>query len=266
MVAVLMALTVPALLTGCDQFRDFLGVSEEEPPQEDDKTDPFTEILAFLQNSPDGSKANPVNLPKINVGYTWEELLDIIEKGGKYVNMDLYGCILPESGAFNSNTNNPGKGYVVGLVLPDTATSITGKFESLSSLKSVIGNDAFERCTSLQTVDLPAATKIGTWAFSYCTGLSSVNLPAVTEIGSYAFREIGSTALTVTLGSNPPKVGSSNVYQTDAKNITVKVPKDARKAYIDAGWEKKESNRYSASAFFGGPSSSNIPVTIVEAQ
>ena len=50
-----------------------------------------------------------------------------------------------------------------------------------------VGAKAFEGCTSLTSVSLPAATNIDYSAFEGCTSLTSVSLPSATEIGSYGF-------------------------------------------------------------------------------
>lgn len=57
-----------------------------------------------------------------------------------------------------------------------------------------VGQYAFFQCISLDTVDLPNATKIETYAFSGCSALESVDIPSVTAIGTYAFQKC--TALT----------------------------------------------------------------------
>jgi hypothetical protein len=62
-----------------------------------------------------------------------------------------------------------------------------------------IGEDAFSCCTSLTSIDLPAATSIGSGAFYYCTALTSISLPAATTIGtidSYSYTFGYCTALT----------------------------------------------------------------------
>ena len=53
----------------------------------------------------------------------------------------------------------------------------------------VIGSFAFEGCSGLTSLTLPAGiTKIGSYAFAYCSGLTSLTLPdGITSIGSYAF-------------------------------------------------------------------------------
>ena len=52
-----------------------------------------------------------------------------------------------------------------------------------------IGEDAFRKCTSLESIDIPnSVTEIGVNAFWYCTSLESIDIPnSVTEIGEGAF-------------------------------------------------------------------------------
>ena len=50
-----------------------------------------------------------------------------------------------------------------------------------------IGTGAFNRCTSLSTIDFSRITSIGYQSFSNCTGLTSVTISSVTSIGKEAF-------------------------------------------------------------------------------
>ena len=82
-----------------------------------------------------------------------------------------------------------------------------------------IGWGAFEDCTGLTSISLPAnLTEIGEFAFSGCTGLTSVHLPAnLTEIGYGAFE--GCTGLTsVHLPASLTKIGGSAFY--NCKGLT----------------------------------------------
>ena len=53
----------------------------------------------------------------------------------------------------------------------------------------VIGDRAFEGCSGLTSLNLPAGiTSIGDWTFQGCSGLTSLTLPAsITSIGGHAF-------------------------------------------------------------------------------
>ena len=77
----------------------------------------------------------------------------------------------------------------------------TGAFQGCTGLTSVelpaatsVGSSAFQGCTGLTSVELPAAISVGSNAFQGCTALTSVELPAATSVGSNAFQ--GCTALT----------------------------------------------------------------------
>ena len=63
--------------------------------------------------------------------------------------------------------------------------SISGAYtnETVTS----IGSYAFYKCTSLKTVNFPAATSIGERAFFYCSALTTADFPAATIIGKSAF-------------------------------------------------------------------------------
>ena len=57
-----------------------------------------------------------------------------------------------------------------------------------------IGYNAFNKCTGLTSIDLPKVTEIGNRAFAGCTGLTSINLPQVTNRGIGAFVGCGKLA------------------------------------------------------------------------
>lgn len=66
---------------------------------------------------------------------------------------------------------------------------------SIPSLVTTIGNNAFEHCTNLTSINIPnSVATIESYAFQTCTNLSSVNIPnSTTYIGNDAFA--GCTAL-----------------------------------------------------------------------
>jgi hypothetical protein len=55
-----------------------------------------------------------------------------------------------------------------------------------------MGDDAFQGCAKLTSVNFPAATTIGSYAFQKCTSLTSVSFPAVITINSQAFNACSS--------------------------------------------------------------------------
>ena len=78
------------------------------------------------------------------------------------------------------------------------------------TLDDVIGNQAFDGCSSLTSLTLPSSvTSIGSSAFSGCSGLTSLTLPSsVTSIGESAFRGCSSLA-SLTLPSSVTSIGKS---------------------------------------------------------
>ena len=78
------------------------------------------------------------------------------------------------------------------------------------TLDDVIGNQAFDGCSSLTSLTLPSSvSSIGSFAFSGCSGLTSLSLPSsVTSIGESAFS--GCSGLTsLTLPSSVSSIGES---------------------------------------------------------
>lgn len=94
---------------------------------------------------------------------------------------------------------------ITSVTLPDTITEI--------------GASAFNNCTSLKAVDLPADIIICDGAFQYCTSLESVNLEGITTIKNNAF--LGCTNLTEITISDSTTIGvNAFQYCTSLKDIT----------------------------------------------
>jgi hypothetical protein len=103
------------------------------------------------------------------------------------------------SNVFGINTFGDGSsavnlGSVTSVILPNSVKSVAGMAFYNTTIQSVtgtavtsIGASAFNGCSSLECVNLPAAKSIFDSAFKGCTGLTSVSLPAATGIGSQAF-------------------------------------------------------------------------------
>ena len=98
------------------------------------------------------------------------------------------------------------------LVIASGVTSIgEGVFASCDNMATVtfaagsqlttIGNGAFNYCTGLTSIEIPASvTSIGSGAFSECTGLATVSFAAGSQlkaIGDYAFSNSGLTSITI---------------------------------------------------------------------
>ena len=119
-----------------------------------------------------------------------------IVKGGDYY-YNYYGCYTLDDVIGNQAFD--GCSSLTSLTLPSSVTSI--------------GSSAFSGCSGLTSLTLPSSvTKIGWYAFRGCSGLTNLSLPSsVTEIGWYAFD--GCSGLTsLTLPSSVSSIGSFAFY------------------------------------------------------
>ena len=100
-----------------------------------------------------------------------------------------------------NGTYNPGEGVDgYSQVVVDVPQSVTGFTEkdltegnlnivNLNNSASFVASFAFERNETIQTVNLPYATRVGNYAFHSCKSLTQLNLPVCSYINSYAFQE-----------------------------------------------------------------------------
>jgi hypothetical protein len=79
------------------------------------------------------------------------------------------------------------------------------------------------------------ATSIGGQAFNGCTSLTSVNIPAAARIETNVFENCTSLG-SVTLGVNPPTVGTNIFADIDVNRpVTVRIPSGSLEAYNPGG-------------------------------
>lgn len=64
---------------------------------------------------------------------------------------------------------------------------INRSITEIDSSVALVGENAFYRCESLVSANLPLATKIGNSAFGYCSNLESINIPLVANVGQQTF-------------------------------------------------------------------------------
>jgi hypothetical protein len=170
----------------------------------------------------------------LNYDTDGEALLNAIEAAGKFVALDLSGCAL--SGTvfnpkLNSNNHN-GKAYILSLVLPNTAKSVTkgagasyASFKEFSKLKTIEGSgitgidSSVFSYTALTTVNFPEAASIGTFAFQECTALTTVNLPKLASIVANAFYRC--TALTTVYFPECTSITGSFQYCTALTMVNI---------------------------------------------
>jgi hypothetical protein len=106
-----------------------------------------------------------------------------------------------------------------------------------------IGDQAFAG-SSLISADFPEVTNIDSSAFYSCTRLASVNIPKVSSIGYEAFGETGNTALTITMGDPPPRVGGYVFNYVIGKTVTVRVPSGAMASYNETWVDAFKVNNF----------------------
>ena len=127
------------------------------------------------------------------------------------------------------------------LTIPSSVTSICGgAFRGCSGLTSLtipssvtsIGDWAFNGCSGLTSLTIPSSvTSIGNYAFVGCSGLKSLTIPSsVTSIGNYAFVGCSGLISIYAYMEKIPEFGY-NVFNCNAKNCTVYVPKGTIEDY-----------------------------------
>ena len=128
--------------------------------------------------------------------------------------------------AMASDVTVPGMGEVIEKAGRDAMRSIVdGSFkgiyrdEELTQLRS----GAFQGCTALTSVELPAAISIGSNSFQGCTGLTSVELPCLRTVGWMMFQGCSSLKV-VDFGTDsigPASLGSNCFQQCTALDTMI---------------------------------------------
>jgi hypothetical protein len=145
---------------------------------------------AVLQNLLDGKAANDADNPHtitLNINNFFNIKETLFANPNKYVILDLSSSIITgiPNDAFLNRSELDGCETLVGIILPNTVTSI--------------GGSAFEDCENLKSVTLGNGVKsIGNWAFAYCHALTDITIPnSVISIGERAFNFCGITSISV---------------------------------------------------------------------
>ena len=89
----------------------------------------------------------------------------------------------------NKKINYKGVDMTVREINPYTAYNCTKIKKAYIDIDGSIGNEAFNRCANLSTVNIAKVNDIGNWAFSECTNLASVDIKKTNDIGNGAFSE-----------------------------------------------------------------------------
>ena len=91
-------------------------------------------------------------------------------------------------------------------------------------------NGAFEGCSNLSDVNMPAATSIGQEAFQDCKTLASVSMPVATTIGSGAFSDCSSLC-DIYVGDQPAQCSDYTFSKVTYATATLHVPAGCASKY-----------------------------------
>ena len=94
-------------------------------------------------------------------------------------------------------------------------------------------NGAFEGCSNLSDVNMPAATSIGNCAFWGCDALTSVSLPAATSIDYKAFSDCSSLC-DIYVGDQPAQCSDDSFSKITYATATLHVPAGCASKYKEA--------------------------------
>ena len=149
----------------------------------------------------------------------------------------VYNSDACESSIF---TDSPVSDLTIGMAtVPELMAHHFGIVPSLIRLSftdkvTTIGEDAFNGCVGLTSVDLPGSvTTIGNSAFYGCTGLTSIEIPSsVTTIGKWAFEGCGNIE-TISFASVTPPEANQNEFSELWRSARIVVPGDALTTYLD---------------------------------
>ena len=149
----------------------------------------------------------------------------------------VYNSDACESSIF---TDSPVSDLTIGMTtVPKSMATHFGIVASLIRLSftdkvTTIGEDAFNGCVGLTSVDLPGSvTTLGNSAFYGCTGLTSIEIPSsVTTIGKWAFEGCDNIE-TITFASVTPPEANQNEFSELWSSARIVIPGDALTTYLD---------------------------------
>jgi len=243
------------------------------------------EVEEYLEAADWGAAVDdPVYLPialvngigDMQTGSGWLLLLAAIDNAKKYVEVDLSVCSMNGS-KFTDNGfyDKKGKAYIVSLILPNAAQSVSGYMDYYSCFSyftnlqfirgdniSTIIRNAISGCTELVSVDFPAVTTIREKAFYDCINLASFDFPEVTSIDDSAFS--GCASIT---SVNFPKITSigDSVFSGCTNLSSVNIPSVmniADNAFNNTGTNELTITLGDTAPELGATIFSNVPRTV----
>lgn len=155
---------------------------------------------AFYDGNINGNHSNPtgiIHVPQRVRVATYEDYITVVGIGeGAFNNCSGVTQVVFDSYTINENTTYPSE---------------------ITYIKA----GAFNRCTSLTSIDIRRITSIGDGAFSGCTGLTSITNPSSLQtIGFQAFSDC-SNLTSITLSSGVQSIGKQAFLRTGITSVSI---------------------------------------------
>jgi hypothetical protein len=163
-------------------------------------------LKVYIDSQPANSPDKPIKVAMKANEMMLNDIVSVINKGGKYVSLNLTGSPLTTipSGAFWDCTS------LTSIIIPNSVTSIR--------------EEAFRNCTSLASVTIPnSITSIGYSAFWDCTSLTSVTFQGTISSSEFVWDVFGFSTrhavyeneLRNKFYATDPEHGTPGTYTTD---------------------------------------------------
>ena len=134
----------------------------------------------------------------------------------------------------NRKVNYKGVDMTVREINPYTAYNCTKIKKAYIDIDGSIGNEAFNRCANLSTVNIEKVNDIGNEAFNRCANLSTVNIEKVNDIGKGAFSECTNlVSVVVKDGNNIGESAFSNCSFLKTLSLDNKIKSLGRSAFTN---------------------------------
>ena len=134
----------------------------------------------------------------------------------------------------NKKVNYKGVDMTVREINPYTAYNCTKIKKAYIDIDGSIGNEAFNSCANLSTVNIEKVNDIGNNAFSGCTNLASVDIKKTNDIGNWAFSECTNLAsVDIKAGNNIGKSAFSNCSSLITLSLDNKIKSLGRSAFTN---------------------------------
>jgi hypothetical protein len=198
-----------------------LIVSCEQPSGSQSPEGRFTaleDLASWLAAKPENTPGTPCAAALSGVDLSGGLNLLFAAFQGRYVSLDLSGCVLRDIPAERNIAERENKDRLVSLILPLTLQSVGAyAFYQSSSLKTLIlpdslreiGDSAFAEC-AVEELELPPRLQtLAAGAFAGCPALKKVAIPnSLNSVGTYAFA-LCPSLIECVLPAKPPVLGRS---------------------------------------------------------